>query len=441
MQVTETLSDGLKRAYTVVVPVAKIEEKRTARLTELGKTLKLPGFRPGKVPMNVVRSRYSAAVMSEVLEGAVNDATKQVLNDRGLTPATQPKIDVVSLDDGKDLEFKVEFELMPEIQMPDFAGIELVRSKAEPAADVVDNALKDLATRSRSLVDTEAGYVAAKGDVTTIDFVGKIDGEAFQGGTAQGVQAEVAGPGFITGFTEQLEGMKAGEERTINVTFPEDYNAKELAGKAAAFDITMQKIQQPVVPAIDDELAKKLGLESLDKLREIVTGQIQNEYNQLSRMRLKRQLLDALAERAAFPAPEALLNAEFDAIWRRVDADMKAGNLDDEDKGKDEDTLKSEYRAIAERRVKLGLLLSEIGRVNNLSVSQEELLRAMRAEAMRYQGQEQQVMDFFRKNPQAIENLRAPIFEEKIVDFVVELAKVTDKSVSIEELTAEVEKA
>ncbi len=441
MQVTETLSDGLKRAYTVLVPVATIEEKRTARLTELGKTLKLPGFRPGKVPMNVVRSRYSAAVMSEVLEGAVNDATKQVLADRGLTPATQPKVDVISLDDGKDLEFKVEFELMPEIPMPDFASIELTRSKAEPAADVVDNALADLAKRSRNLVDTDASHAALKGDVMTIDFVGKIDGEAFPGGTAEAVPAEVAGPGFIEGFTEQLEGMKAGEERTINVTFPADYGADELAGKAATFDIKAQKIQTSEVPQIDDELAKKVGLESLDKLRELVIGQVQKEYDQLSRMRLKRQLLDALAERASFAAPESLLEAEFDAIWRRVESDMKEGRLDDEDKGKDEATLKTEYRAIAERRVKLGLLLSEIGRVNNLTVSQEELIRAMRMEAMRYQGQEQQVMDFFRKNPNAIENLRAPIYEEKVVDFVVELAKVTDKTVTIDELTAEAEQA
>ena len=439
MQVTETLSDGLKRGYTVVVPQADIEGRRSKRLDELGKTVNLPGFRPGKVPMPVVKQRYGTAVTAEVLEESVNDATQRVLSDRGLRAATQPKVDVVSLDETKDLEFKVEVELMPEIAMPDFGAIAVTRLKAEPSAEAVDKALGEIATRNRDLVDVEEARPAVKGDVLTVDFVGKVEGVAFEGGTGTDMDVEVAGPGFIPGFTEQLEGATVGESRLINVTFPEEYGAKELAGKAATFDITVKKLKQPVVPAIDDELAKKLGFEAMDRVRDLITQQIQREYDQMARLRLKRELLDALAAVASFPVPQGMLEAEFAQIWQRVEADRKQGQGDEEDKGKDDETLKAEYRGIAERRVRLGLLLAEIGRVNGITVAAEEMTRAMRAEAARYPGQEAQVMEFFRKNPQAAENLRGPIFEEKVIDFVLELAKVSDKSVTPEELTAEPE--
>jgi trigger factor len=437
MQVTETLSDGLKRAYTVVVPVADIESRRTAKLAELGKTLRLPGFRPGKVPMPVVRQRYGTAVMAEVLEESVNDATRQVLSDRGLRPAMQPKVDVVSMDEAKDLEFKVELELLPEIAMPDFSAISLERLKAEPAPDVVEKALQEIATRQRELVPVEEDRGAEKGEVLTIDFVGKVDGTAFPGGTGTDMNVEVGGEGFIPGFTEQMEGLKPGESRTINVTFPEEYGAKDLAGKAATFDITAKQLRRPVMPAIDDALAKKVGFEDASKLREAVTQQIQREYDQLSRLRIKRALLDALAASADFTPPEGMVDAEFNQIWQRVEADMKADRLDEDDKGKDEATLKADYRAIAERRVKLGLLLAEIGRKNGIAVGADEMSQAMRAEAARYPGQEQAVMEFFRKNPQAAETLRGPIFEDKVIDFVLELAKVEDRQVGVEELTAE----
>ncbi len=439
MQVTETLSEGLKRGFTIVVPAADIEDKRAQRLAELAKTMRLPGFRPGKVPLPVVKSRYGTAVQAEVLEQSVNDATRQVLSDRGLKPAVQPKVDVVSVDEGKDLEFKVEVELMPDIPMPDFAGISLTRLKTEPTEEAIGKALDSIANRARDLVEVAEPRPAVKGEVLTVDFVGKIDGEAFEGGAATDAEIEVGGEGFIPGFTEQLEGIAPGEARTINVSFPEGYGAEKLAGKAATFDITAKALKQPVVPPVDDALATKVGFENLGALREGVTRQMQREYDQVSRLKLKRALLDALAERADFAAPESMVEAEFDAIWRRVEADMKAGRLDADDAGKDEETLKREYRGIAERRVKLGLLLSEIGRTNNIAVSSDEMVRAMRAEAGRYPGQEQQVMEFFRKNPQAAEGLRAPIFEDKVVDFVVELAKVEDKSVSAEELAAESE--
>ncbi len=434
MQVTETLTDGLKRGYTVVVPAADIEGRRTKRLTELGRTLNLPGFRPGKVPMPVVKQRFGTAVTAEVLEESVNDATRQVLADRGLRPALQPKVNVVTIEDAKDLEFNVEVELLPDIALPDFATIALTRLKAEPAAETVDKALADIAERNRDTVVIDPPRAAATGEVLTVDYLGKIDGVPFTGGTGTGMDVEIGGTGFIPGFSEQMEGLAPGESRTISVTFPEEYGAKDLAGKAATFDVTAKQVKQRVVPALDDAFATKLGFEALDKLREVITAQMQREYDQLSRLRLKRQLLDALAAAVSFPVPEGMVQAEFDQIWQRIEAGRKEGDVDDEDKGKDDETLKADYRGIAERRVRLGLLLSEIGRANGIVVSPDEMTRAMRTEAMRYPGQETQVMEFFRKNPQAAEGLRAPIYEEKVVDFLLELAQVTDTPVTAEEL-------
>ena len=437
MQVTETLSDGLKRGYTIVVPVADIEGKRTTRLTELAKTVKLAGFRPGKVPMGVVRSRFGSAVMSEVLEESVNDATRQVLSDRGLRSATQPKVEVVTLDEAQDLEFKVELELMPDIAMPDFSSIELVRFKATPSDEAVAKALDEMAARAKEMVDVPEARPAATGDVLVCDFLGKLDGEPFPGGAASDMDIEVGGTGFIPGFTEQLAGMSPGEAKTISVTFPSEYGAAELAGKDATFDITAKALKRPVLPAVDDELAKKFGFEALDEMKDLIRGQIQREYDQVSRMRIKRLLLDALAAKADFPIPESMATGEFDAIWQRLEQDRKNGQIDEDDKAKDDDTLKAEYKAIADRRVRLGLLLAEIGRAREITVTSDEMMRAMRTEAVRYPGQEQQIMDLFRKNPNVAETLRGPILEEKVVDFILELAKVTTNEVTAEELARE----
>jgi len=437
MQVTETLSEGLKRGYSVVVPVADIESKRTAKLTEIGKTVRLPGFRPGKVPMTVVRQRYGTAIMSEVLEESVNSATQQVLTDRGLRPAAQPKVDVTSLDDKQDLQFNVEVELLPEIAMPDFSAIWLTRLRAEPSAETIDKALGEIATRQRELEPVTEDRGANMGDTLTVDFTGKVDGVAFPGGTGTGMAVELGGAGFIPGFSEGMEGMKVGEERQINVTFPEEYGNKELAGKPATFDLKATALQQAKPLGINDAFAEKIGFENLEDLRKLIATQIQREYDQVSRMRIKRDLLDSLANGASFMVPESMVEGEFASIWQRVESDMKQGKGDEEDKAKDEATLKAEYRGIAERRVRLGLLLSEIGRTNGVQVAPDEMTRAMRTEAARYQGQEAQIMEFFRKNPQAAESLRGPIFEEKVVDFILELAKVEDKVVSPEELSAE----
>jgi trigger factor len=437
MQVTETLSEGLKRGYSIVVPVADIETKRTAKLTEIGKTVRLPGFRPGKVPMTVVRQRYGTAIMSEVLEESVNSATQQVLTDRGLRPAAQPKVDVTSLDDKQDLQFNVEVELLPEIAMPDFSSISLTRLRAEPSAEIIDKALGEIAARQRELEPVTEDRGAKMGDTLTVDFVGKVDGVDFPGGTGTGMAVELGGTGFIPGFSDGMEGMKPGEERQISVTFPEEYGNKELAGKAATFDLKATALQQPKPLEIDDAFAEKIGFENLEDLRKLIVQQIQREYDQVGRMRIKRDLLDSLAKGADFMVPESMVEGEFASIWQRVESDMKQGKGDDEDKQKDEATLKAEYRGIAERRVRLGLLLSEIGRANGVQVAPDEMTRAMRTEAARYQGQEAQIMEFFRKNPQAAESLRGPIFEEKVVDFILELAKVEDKAVSPEELSAE----
>ncbi len=442
MQVTEVANEGLKRAYQVVVPAGDIAAERSKRLEQLGREVRLPGFRPGKVPPKVIASRYGQAVQAEVLQESVNNATQQVVTDRGLRPALQPKIELVTFAEGTDLEFKVELEVLPEVPMPDFAGIAVERLKAEPTDEQLDKALDSIAQRNRKLEDIEEARGAQKGEVAVCDFVGRLVGEdgapaaePFPGGSASDMPIEVGGEGFIPGFTEQLEGIAAGEERTISVSFPEGYGAQDLAGKPAQFTVTAKALKRPVTPAIDDDLAKAVGFESLEALKGTVRDQLQREYDSLSRLKVKRALLDALAERAEFPVPEGMVESEFSQIWQRVEADLKEGRLDEDDKGKDEDTLKADYRRIAERRIRLGLLLSEIGRTNNITVTAEELGRAMRQEASRYPGQEQAVMEFFRKNPQAADNLRSPIFEEKVVDFMLELAKVTDRTVPVDELT------
>ena len=321
--------------------------------------------------------------------------------------------------------------------MPDFSVIELTRLRAEPPVEAIDKALNEIAARQRELEPVTEDRGAQTGDTLTVDFLGKVNDVAFPGGTGTDMAVELGGTGFIPGFSEGMEGMKPGEERQIAVTFPAEYGNKELAGQPATFDLKATKLEQPKPMPIDDALAEKLGFENLEKLRELIATQIQREYDQMSRMRIKRDLLDSLANSASFMVPESMVEGEFASIWQRVESDLKAGKGDDEDKDKDEATLKTEYRGIAERRVRLGLLLSEIGRANGVQVGADEMTRAMRTEASRYQGQEAQVMEFFRKNPQAADSLRGPIFEDKVVDFILELAKVEDKVVQPEELAAE----
>jgi trigger factor len=448
MQVTETLSDGLKRNYTVVLPIADLESRRTERLTTLGKTLRLPGFRPGKVPMPIVKQRYGTAVSAEVLEESVHEATQKVLSERGLRPAQQPKVDLVTENPTamiRDLEFMVSLELLPDIILPDFGTIELTRVKAEVAPESIDKALEQIAKFNHTLDPIPAETLAARengaaaGEILTVDYAGMIDGVLFEGGTGTDIPVEIGATGFIPGFAEQLEGARPGEIRTINVTFPENYGKAELAGKAATFDVTVKQLSTQVIPPIDDDLAKKLGADDLAAVREIVTSRQQQEYDNISRIRLKKSLLDALTAMADFPVPTSIVGQEFDQIWQQFEAARKAGTQDEEDKTKDEDTLRADYRAIAERRVRLGLLLAEIGRINNITVTEQELDRALYQRAMQYQGQEMQMLEVFRKYPQLTNSVRGPLLEDKVVDFVLELAKVTDSVVTPEELTKEPE--
>jgi len=609
MQVTELANDGLKRAYSVTVTAADIATTRDRRLAEIARTVSMPGFRPGKVPLSVVKQRYGAAVLGEVLEQQVTDASRQVVTDRGLKPALQPKIDIVNFAEGADLEFRMDLEVMPEVPMPEVSGIALERLKSEPTEAAIDTALASIAERNGTLEDAEP-RAAGTGDVLVCDFTGRLppnllkngiglgarpgspgevptdwsvevspglayevaaigterglpyfdakvtgstteagfirvfaarphdlparpgavhtlsvqahvaagalpaggsadfgfnessadaflrstrapcslnaygdratfeltsepslafaqplveihlpagaavdltlrvgpmrlvagaeepEAPAFAGGAATDMPIEVGGQGFIPGFTEQMLGMAPGESRDIDVVFPAEYGSAELAGKHARFTIAAKalKLRRPV--AIDDDLAKAVGMADLGALKDAIRASLQREYDALSRMKVKRALLDSLAERASFAVPEGMIDSEFAQIWQRVETDLKAGRLDADDHGKDEATLKAEYRAIAERRIRLGLMLSEIGRANNVQVGQEEMARAVRQEASRYPGQEQQVLEFFRKNPQAAENLRAPLFEEKVVDFMLELAKVSERQVTPEELSA-----
>lgn len=437
MHVTEAPADGLKRAYQVVVPAADLAQRRDARLAELSRTLKIPGFRPGKVPVSLVKQRFGKEVLGEILEGTLDETARKIVADHNLKPALQPQIKDLKFEDGSDLAFTMAVEVLPEIAIPDLKALTLEKVTSEPDDAAIMSALETIASRNRETVPVTEARPAATGDIVVADFVGSIDGEKFDGGSMTDAEIEIGANRFIPGFEDGVIGMSVGETRDVNVTFPEGYGAEKLAGKAAVFNVTVKALKAPVLPAVDDEFAKKLGLADLAALKDAVKKQIQREYDQLSRMRIKRALLDQLAERATFEAPEGMVDGEFKAIWDRVEPDMKAGRLDEDDKGKDEETLRSDYRKIADRRVRLGLLLAEIGRSNTIQVGQEELRRAMQSEAARFPGQEKQVFDYFAKNPQAVEGLRAPIFEEKVVDFVLELAQVTEKKVPAAELSAE----
>ncbi len=441
MQVTETLSEGLRRGYTVTVPADDLEARRKSKLAELGRGLNLPGFRPGKVPSSVVRQRYGAAVISEVLQESVREATDAMLTERGLRLATPPKVDVLvpglGPTEARDLEFKVELEVLPEIRMPDFSALRFTRLKAEPDEATMTQTLERIAASSVTLEPIAEARGAAKGEVLTVDFDGKIDGKPFPGSSGSKVQVEIGGASLVPGLSEQLDGMQPGEVREAKVVFPGDYPAADLAGKEALFIVTAAALWRRVVPPIDDELGKKLGLDGLDALKETVRRQIQGEYDGVARLRLRRALMDALAGLAEFSPPQSLVDAEFDVIWKRVEAEREAGRQEPEDKEKDVETLKTEYRAIAERRVKLALMLAEVGRVNGISVTEDEMARALRAEAQRYRGRESEVMEFYRRNPRAVEALRGPILEEKVIDFVLELAEVSEQTVTVKELMQE----
>ena len=437
MQVTETNTEGLKREYKVQISAGDIDEKMTGRLQELGSRVNIPGFRPGKVPMHVLRQRFGKSVMGEVLERAVNDSSSQAMSERGLRPATQPKIEITSFDEGKDLEYTLAVEVLPEIEPMDFSTLALERLTVELEDSAVEETLADLAKAHKTTKPLDTPRKAESGDVLVVDFEGTVDGEAFPGMQAEGHHLDLGSGSFIAGFEEQLIGADVGETREVKVTFPEDYGNDRLAGKEAVFTVKVRNVLASAPAEINDDLAKALGEADLATMKEHIRERLGAEYREIARNRLKRELLDRLAEAHRFSVPEGMVDAEFETIWKQVEEDRERGVVDAGDEAKDEEALKQEYRDIAERRVRLGLLISEVGQRNGIEVTQEEVNRAMMREAQRHPGHEREVFEFFQKTPEALANLRAPIFEDKVVDFVVELAKVSERKVTVEQFRAE----
>ncbi|MFN3656434.1 MAG: trigger factor [Pseudolabrys sp.] len=445
MQVTETLSEGLKREYKVVVPAAELDAKVNARLDELKDRVQIRGFRPGKVPVAHLKRMYGRATMAEVIEATVRDANNQIVSERGYKLAADPKVtlpteeaEVSNLIDGKsDLNYTMALEIVPPIALADFKTIKLTRLGTDVADSEVDEGLQRIAESNRPFAAKAEGEKAAQGDRVVISYKGTIGGEAFEGGTGDDAAVLIGSNTFIPGFEDQLVGIGVGETRTLKVKFPEHYQAEQLAGKDAEFVVTAKSLEAPGTVNVDDEFAKSLGLESLAKLREAVKDRIAREHQAMSRQKLKRALLDELDRLHKFEPPPSLVEEEFDRVWKSVLQEMETEKKTFADENTTEEKAKAEYRAIAERRVRLGLVLAEIGEKNNITVTDEELNRALMERVRQFPGQEQRVYEYFRSNPQAVAGLRAPIFEEKVVDFLVELAGVTDKKVTREELYKE----
>jgi trigger factor len=493
MQVTETSAEGLKREFRVVVPAGELAEKVSSRLGEIGRTIQLRGFRPGRVPMQILRQRFGASVLGEVLESTVQGSSADAIREHNLRPALPPKVDIVSFSEGTDLEYNMSLEVLPDIPEPSFTDLEIERLVVEVPDEDVDRAIERIAEQQRQ---TEvAQRPAESGDIIVVDVEARSGEREIPGASGKDRQIILGSGGFIPGFEEQLIGGAAGEHRTVRVTFPEDYGVPEFAGKDAVFEVDVKQVRQRMPVVIDDELGKAVGLESLAELRQEVRQQMQRDYEGASRLRLKRSLLDKLAQRYDFAVPPGMVELEFDNIWRQYEAERartgqpeaasseaasdaseksrveatSAGSLEpatgepvertgppgaapelegeigagaaqggeqQAETTEDQEALKAEYRRIAERRVRLGLLLAEVGRNNNINVTQDELNQAITREARRHPGYERQVLDFYRQNPEAVANLRAPIFEDKVVDYIVELANVEERKISPQDLLA-----
>jgi len=443
MQITEKSGEGLSRVYGVTVGVAELGAKLEARIAEIAPRLNLKGFRPGKVPAAHVRRVFGKALMGEVVEQTLDETSKQVLADYSLRVATQPDLKPQSnMDDviaGKqDLAYELNVEVMPDFEPADVSQLSLQRLVYAPTDAELAEAIAELANQSRTYeARTGKDAAARSGDQVVIDFVGRIDGKPFEGGTAEDAQLVLGAGQFIPGFEAQLEGAEAGDERTVKVTFPDDYQVERLKGQDAEFDVKVKEVRAPQAAVADDALAQRLGMGDLEALRNAVKVNLEGQYTSASRFKLKRALLDKLDAGHDFPLPPRMVDAEFASIWAQVEADKARGELAPEDKDKSDEVLKAEYRKIAERRVRLGLVLAEIGRRGNIAVSDQELTEAMRQEALRYGQQAQQIFDLMRQNANAQAQLRAPIFEEKVVDLILSRAQVADKPATKDELTAE----
>jgi trigger factor len=525
MNVTEISAEGLKREFTITIPAGEVEEQVSRRLGELAQTVRIPGFRPGKVPVPLLRKRYGAAVRGEVLESAVQDSSAEAMRERNLRPALPPRVEIVSSDEGADFEYKMSIELLPDLPEPDFAALGLERLIAEVPDEDVDKAVARLAESQRKTEPVERP--AESGDILVADVVGRVGDEEIPGSRGEGREIELGAEGLLPGFTEQLQGVAAGERRNVKVTFPPDYANPDLAGKEGVFEVAVKQVRHRLPAKIDDELAQAAGLDSLAELRQEVRQRMQRDLDNVARQRLKQALLDKLAEQYDFPVPPGMVEMEFNRIWEQYETEKAVrrgiaaraaaraaaageGPLDaaavvapeetalegSSDRApataeaekpepaeetpathhaiphpgaadepidaaavvapeetalegaadaepaaapqaeEDEEKARAEFQRIAERRVRLGLLLAEIGRNNNITVSQEELNQALTQEARRHPGYERQVIDYYRKNPDALNELRAPIFEEKVVDFIVEMAKPGERKVTPQQLMA-----
>ena len=443
LQIVEKSGEGLSRVYEVRVPATELTEKLEAKIAEITPKLNLKGFRPGKVPPAHIRRIYGKSLMGEVVEQTLSESTQQALDENKLRPASQPDLKLESDIDqvlaGKaDLAYEIQVEVIPDFEPIDVATLKLKKPVYEPTEAEVDEAVKDLGVQNRTYEPRTGKTIKAKdGDMVVTDFIGRIDGETFEGGSATDAQLVLGSGQFIPGFEEQLVGAKPGAKVTVKVAFPADYGVDTLAGKDAEFEVEVKEVRGPVSKPVDDEFAKTLGMTDLDALKEAIKGQLKSRYESMSRFKLKRALLDQLDTKHTFDLPPRMVDAEFEGIWTQVQSENEKQGPSEEDKGKSEDELKAEYRKIAERRVRLGLVLAELGRRHSIELSDQEVLQAAREEAMRYQGQEQQVFDAIRQNPQMMTQLRAPLYEDKVVDKVFDLAKVTDQKVSKEKLLEE----
>ena len=481
MQVTETSAEGLKREFTITVPAGELEAEITRRLGELGRQIRLPGFRPGKVPMQILRRRFGPSVRGEVLQSTLQTSSAEAIGERNLRPALPPRVDIVSADEGADLEYKMAVEVLPEIPEPSFADLGIERLVVEVPDEDVDRALERLAEQQRKTEAVERP--AESGDILLVDIEGRMGDREIPGASGKDRQIALEPGGFFPGVEDQLLGATDGEHRTVDITFPEDYAVAELAGKAAVFAIDVKEVRRRMPITIDDELGKAVGLDNLAELRQELRQRLQRDYDAAARLHLKRSLLDKLAETYDFAVPPGMVELEFDNIWRQYQAQQEAqaeiaaaeasaapagetaaeasaapageaaaeasaapagetaadpgsAPAGQDDANQAEEAVKAEYRKIAERRVRLGLLLAEVGRNNNITVTQDEVNQAITREARRRPGYERQVVDFYRQNPGAIDSLRAPIFEDKVVDFIVELAKVGERKTTPQELLA-----
>ncbi len=435
MDITQVAAEGLRREFRVTYGADEIEAEITRRLEEIRRTARIPGFRPGRVPLRLLRARYGQAVLGEVVQKAVEESARRVVEEHELRPALRPRVEITAFEEGRDLELRVDLEVLPEVPEVALGEIELVRHVAEPDEERVQGSLRNLAAARRTFEPVDRP--AETGDRVTITFTGTVGGEPFEGGSGEKVQVVLGEGRLLPGFEEALVGRRAGEAFRAEVVVPEDHPREELRGRTVVFEGTVEEVAAPREPAIDDQLAKTYGYENLVELEKAVRERLREEFRRRARERMKRQLLDWLAEHVRFEVPQGMVDLEFRTIWEQLEREMQQSGTDFEKLGRSREEMEAEYRAIAERRVRLGLILAEIGRRHGVEVTGQELQQAMMREAQRYPGREREVLEFFRRNPPALEQLRAPIFEDKVVDLIFELARVREETVTPEELFRE----